>query len=446
MSMKKNLLTGALVALLLLNVGSVTASPKDGDYVYKSLAEATKDAYSSDEIPHPYGASLNDIDLNDYIEKQRVKQDIPIVKELTEANPALYSGFYYNPDKGTLVIQMIQDSQEFKNQIDRSVKNNDKIEYQITKYSKQDIDDAKEKIKATVPGGTVKALIPDTINNTLIVILNDAGSEEKVLAAVSKRGLIQIDRGTVEAEKQADNTDYGSSIPSGALIGGNYQTSGGVTTYSRCTAGYYGTVGSGSNSKRVLVTAGHCVPKNTTTAWYQPTNSTSTIGNFTYRTSSSNPNGSDAVSDSGYIELNSSHNGYPRVPYTSMVRIVGTYVSDTVGDTIYARGAVTGSLTSGTIRYANVDIWWGSDGYGYNDNQVLATGYTSVSGDSGGPIVTDYAWDNSRQAWTFDLAGTHSGQYTFSGHSTIANGTYKVYDPIWMTYNDLNMTSLLMSP
>lgn len=92
-SMKKNWLTVALVALLLLNVGSVTASPEDGDYVYKSLAEATKDAYSSDEIPHPYGASLDDIDLNDYIEKQRVKQDIPIVKELTEANPTIIPVF-----------------------------------------------------------------------------------------------------------------------------------------------------------------------------------------------------------------------------------------------------------------------------------------------------------------------------------------------------------------
>jgi hypothetical protein len=62
---------------------------------------------------------------------------------------------------------------------------------------------------------------------------------------------------------------------------------------------------------------------------------------------------------------------------TGMVPIVGTYTADTTNDTIYMRGSQTGALTTGTIRYANVDIWWGNDGYGFKENEVLATGYTS---------------------------------------------------------------------
>jgi hypothetical protein len=108
------------------------------------------------------------------------------------------------------------------------------------------------------------------------------------------------------------------------------------------------------------------------------------------------------------------------------------------------RGSQTGALTSGTIRYANVDIWYGFDCYGYNENEVLATGYTAQHGDSGGVVVTDYAWDNDRGSYTFDLAGTHSGEVTIAGSQFVDDGTYKVYEPIWMTHNDLNLTGVLV--
>ncbi|PZE20317.1 hypothetical protein CBW46_014320 [Paenibacillus xerothermodurans] len=96
-----------------------------------------------------------------------------------------------------------------------------------------------------------------------------------------------------------------------------------------------------------------------------------------------------------------------------MVPIVGVYVDDLVGDTIYMRGSQTGALTAGTIRFANADIWWGVGGYAYKENEVLATGYTSQGGDSGGPVLTDYAWDDARGSFTFDLAGTHTGVVLF---------------------------------
>lgn len=132
-----------------------------------------------------------------------------------------------------------------------------------------------------------------------------------------------------------------------------------------------------------------------------------------------------------------------------MAMITGTYVTDTVGDTIYMRGANSGATTSGTIKYSNVDIWWGSDGYGYNTNEVLASGYTSVGGDSGGPVLTNYAYNNNLSGWTFKLAGTHTGSLTIDQDlaSGIKAGTYKVYEALWSTFSDLGLTGLyLISP
>ena len=63
--------------------------------------------------------------------------------------------------------------------------------------------------------------------------------------------------------------------------------------------------------------------------------------------------------------------------------------------------------------------------------------------DSGGPILTDYAYNNDLAGWTFDLAGIHTGVVNIvSSASPIPIGTYKVYDPIWTTYSDLNLTGI----
>lgn len=420
------------------NVNSANATQTEERFVYKTLAEASKD--SSNEVAQPYGISLSAAELSDYAEKQKVKEDSGIIKDIIEDNPELYSGFYYKPDKGTLVVQITQDSKELKDKINGKVKHKNKIEYQITKYSKKNIDDAKKQIKEKMPGGSVKALIPDTINNKLIVILDDDGNKDKVFSAVSDQELIHVG-GSVKTEEQvADQTDYGTNIPSGAMIAGRFRVENGQTVATVCTAGYYGL---DTSDQDILVTSGHCEPLGSSTAWFQPWNTTPTIGDYTFRTTSSNPDGSDGVSDAGYIVLNG-HSGNPHVPFDNMVPVVGAYVSDTVGDTIYMRGSQTGALTAGTISYANVDMWWGTNGYGYKENEVLATGYTSQGGDSGGPVVTDYAWDNDRQSWTFDYAGTHTGVATIQGSTFVQDGTYKVYEPIWRTYNDLNMNGIYL--
>lgn len=295
--------------------------------------------------------------------------------------------------------------------------------------------------------GTVRALIPDVQNNKLIIALDEDTFISKQTVSSLLHSSEMLEFTTLPASAltvESDDTHYGPQFPMGSKIGGDFVPVGGdMYEYSVCTAGYFGV---NASNEEVLVTSGHCQDKaRTNTAWYQPIWDTTTIGNYTFRTESSG-DGSNKAADAGYITLNSNYSGRPRVPYPStsnMAMITGVYTSDTPGDTIYLRGANTGATTSGKIAYAHVDIYWGQGGYGYKRAEVLATGYTSMSGDSGGPILTNYAYNNSLTGWTFDLAGIHTGVVTIDSNSSpIPNGTYKVYDPIWPTFTDLNLTGL----
>lgn len=444
--------------LLSLNMGGISSAEENNEYYWKTLtgsiwdiAEITQ-KNNLNETPYP----LQMVDsqeklqttslLKNFVEKNRIKYDIPIIKKFIENEPTKFSGHYYSEDKGTVVVQITQDTEELKTKVLNSVQNSDKIEFQVTKFSWEDIENAKKTIRENVKPGTVRALIPDVQNNKLIIAMDEEAklSEESVANLVTQSDMLEFTTLPASSLKvETDNTNYGSQFPMGSKIGGNYEkVSGDNYQYSVCTAGYFGV---NQNNREVLVTSGHCQPTGTVNAWYQPTWSYSTIGNFTFRTTSSG-DGSNASSDAGYITLNSDYSGRPRVPYPStsnMAMVTGVYVSDTPGDTVYLRGANSGSTTSGKIAYSNVDIYWGGAGYGYKHNEVLATGYTSMGGDSGGPILTNYAYDNSLQGWTFDLAGTHTGVVTLtSNQSPIPPGTYKVYEPIWTTYSDLNLSGI----
>ncbi|MGO4344874.1 hypothetical protein AB4Z45_05160 [Paenibacillus sp. MCAF9] len=403
------------------------------------------------DITAPLGELKNSTFLYDYANKQRVKKDIPTIKKLIEKAPSRFAGHYYDADTGTVVVQLTEDSESLKSLVRDSIENKDKVEFNVSKFSWADIVDAKEKIKKSVKPGTVRALIPDIKNNKLIIALDEKSDLKEKLAVSSlltKPDLLEFTTLPASALKvETDNTNWGALIPMGSKIGGNYRPKPGdpaSTIYSICTGGYYGT---NSDEQDVLVTSGHCQTVGTVSAWHQPTRATNTIGDYTFRTTSPG-DGSFAVSDSGYITLNSNYLGRPRVPYptsTNMAMITGVYTNDTVGDTIYLRGANSGTTTSGTIKYANVDIWWGGEGYGYKNNEVMATGYTSMGGDSGGPILTDYAYNSNLQGWTFDIAGTHTGVVTLPDmESGIEAGTYKVYEPIWTTFNDLSLTGIYL--
>ncbi|MNO13562.1 hypothetical protein D3C76_31970 [compost metagenome] len=424
--------------------------------IHELVVETQKN--EANEIPYPIHLDIlpNELKttelLNNYIDSQRVKGDIPTVKQIIESSPSRFSGHYYNDDTGTLTVQITEDSESLKALVRESIQNADKVEFEITKYSLNDIKDAKERIKKNSRPGTVLALIPDTKNNKLIIAIDEKiGTQEKqsISSLFSKNDMLIFTTLPASALKvETDNTNWGSLIPMGAKIGGNYRPKPDEpdkTIYSICTGGYYGV---NANDEDVLVTSGHCQTKGDVSAWYQPTWATNSIGDYTFRTSSPG-DGSYATSDSGYITLNSSFSGRARVPYPSssnMAMITGVYTSDTVGDTIYMRGANSGTTTSGKIEYANVDIWWGSAGYGYKNNEVLATGYTSIGGDSGGPILTDYAYNNALTGWTFDLAGIHTGVLTVGRdlESGIKAGSYKVYEPFWTTYIDLNLTGVYL--
>ncbi|TXK85558.1 hypothetical protein [Paenibacillus sp. N3.4] len=282
--------------------------------------------------------------------------------------------------------------------------------------------------------GSIQAIIPDTKNNKLILSVEDMSSVKtskfNSLFGTEKDFLAFIPK--ISTKLEADTTNYGDPFPSGSLIQSN--THG-------CTAGYFG---DNQANQVVLVTAGHCANVGSTEAWYQPWTEDPKIGNWTFRTTSSNSDGSDAVGDAGYITL-TSRGGNPRVPYpnsSTLIPYTGVYTSDMVGDTVYLRGAFTGALSAGVITHSNVLIWWGNSGYGYENNLVFVQSYASIGGDSGGPILTDYAWDNSKGSYTFDLAGTHVGVATFKDNQYIPDGAYKVYNPIWRSYTDLNLDSI----
>ncbi|QCT03406.1 hypothetical protein E6C60_2694 [Paenibacillus algicola] len=467
MFVRKYILPVFLAALLLCSsitsVHAERSSNPEAKAFYGTLSEiqAVTQQNELNEIPYPIDLTTppellkNSIVLAEYAEKQRVRADLPTIKELIESDPTRFSGHYYDADIGTVTVLITEDSESLKALVRKSSKNGDKIKFEVTKYSWADITEAKEKIKRTVEPGTVLALIPDTINNKLIVALDEKSSTQTQLKqTVSSLFLEKSDMlvyTTLPAsalKTETDNTHWGSTIPIGTKIGGNYRQDPADPTqmfYGVCTNGYFGV---NAADQDVMVTSGHCQTAGTVSAWYQPTWATSSIGNFTFRTTSPG-DGSSAASDSGYITLNSGISPRARVPYptsTNMAMVTGVYVSDTVGDTVYMRGANSGTTTSGTIKYSNVDVWWGSEGYGYKNNEVLASGYTSIGGDSGGTVLTNYAYNNNLSGWTFQLAGTHTGTLTVHQdlQSGIKAGTYKVYEPLWTTYSDLGLTALYL--
>lgn len=453
-----SLFASALLASSLLTSSSISAAEDMGNYQWTTIkgtlseiAEITQ-KNKLNEVPYPFQLESqfqkinNSALLDNYAEKQRVKKDFPAISKRINETPDKYAGHYYNADKGTVVIQITEDSESLKKSTLSSVQNDDKVEFEVKKFSWADIENAKEEIIKSVKPGTVRALIPDVKNNKLIIAFDEETMKDKmtVSSLVSHSDLLEFTTLPASALKvETDNTHYGSEFPMGAKLGGDYRNEGNTTRYSVCTAGYFAT---NASNKEVVVTSGHCQDKaRTNTDWYQPTRDTSTIGKFTFRTESAG-DGSNKAADAGYITFNSNYSGRARVPYPSasnMAMITGVYTADTPGDTVYHRGANSGGMTSGAIAYSNVDIYWGSGGYGYNRAEVLATGYTSQGGDSGGPILTNYAYNNALTGWTFDLAGTHTGSLTLdSTQSSIPPGTYKVYEPLWTTYTDLHLTGI----
>ncbi|MGG6314396.1 hypothetical protein [Paenibacillus macerans] len=108
------------------------------------------------------------------------------------------------------------------------------------------------------------------------------------------------------------------------------------------------------------------------------------------------------------------------------------------------RGATSGGLNSGKIRYSGVDVWVGEESYGYLRSLVFADYSPNLQGDSGGTVLTDYAWDTQKQSYTFKLAGTNTEVITIKENQYIDDGKYSLYTPLWTSYNDLNLSGLYL--
>lgn len=393
------------------------------------------------EEPREFG-NLKNIHSDAYLEKVKVKQDALEIRTIIENNPDTFSGLYYDSENGKMVVQIAKDSDEAREKLLEKTKYKESIEFKKVKYSFSELNSAQNIIREKAPAGSVNALIPDVENNRLIVSLFELNDKNKEYIQTIAGDVDFIDFiPAIKLELMDDETTYGDPYPMGSRIS-RYFTQDGTRWRGMCTASYPAV---DAADRDVLVTAGHCDDIGNTSAWYQADNSSASIGTWDFRTSSSDPQGTDRTSDAGYIRV-SNKDPMPYVPYPSadaMTPITGVYVSDLVGDTVYMRGSTSGSLNSGKIKYSGIDVWYGSNGYGYVRSLVFAD-YSNLQGDSGGTVLTDYAWDSQKQSYTFKLAGTNSATITLSGNNTIADGTYSLYSPIWTTYNDLNLSGLYL--
>lgn len=440
------------LALSFFSVSSFASSKDNGSseqYYYQKVYGSILDIAEKQqkrtifEEPREYNQLLKASENTEYYEKVKVKEDAPVIKKIIQDNPSLYGGMYYHPENGNIVVQISKNYQEAQSKIFNKVKHREKIQFKQVAFSHTDINTAQDTIRESAPIGAVKALIPDVINNKLIVSLTDLNNEskEQIKILVDNPELIDF-IGSVEINPKTDETSYGDPYPMGSRIS-RYFTKNGGRYQVICTAGYPAV---DASDRDVLVTAGHCDDVGAASAWYQANDNSTSIGNWAFRTSSSDPNGTDKTSDAGYIRM-SGKDAMPYVPYPSandMTPITGVYVDDLVGDTVYMRGATSGTLTSGKIRYSGVDVWYGTEGYGYVRKLVFADYSPNLGGDSGGTVLTKYAWDKDLQSYTFKLAGTNSAEITIKGHSVIKDGTYSLYSPIWTTYNDLNLSGLYL--
>ncbi|WP_426455309.1 hypothetical protein ACP26L_36425 (plasmid) [Paenibacillus sp. S-38] len=428
-----------------------------GKEVIKTLEEASN--VDNGELRPFVANGLKDKGLSDaeFVEKNKVKKEAPAIKKTLEENPEEFSGMYYDDEKGTIVVQVTKDSEEVKNKVKNKIKNKDKVEFKTVKYSKKDIDESKKRIKKEYKDGQVQVLIPDVKNNKLIVMVKDDkdGNLKNKIESLATPGLVEIKKATIKAEKLAtDEFVYPGEIPGGARITGEYLSDpSGDIYFTACSVGFHAVDAFDSN---VLVTSGHCRAVNpnpnsyTGSQWFQFSDEDRAIGNYSRRTFSSQTDGSDGVSDSGYIAYYPGVSGSPSVAYpsqTDRTPIVGAYISELVGDTVYFRGSSTGYLTKQTIRYTNVDFFWGEGGYAYNDNEILTTGQDAIRGDSGGTVAAQYAWDNNRGGYTFKIAGIITGRVWIeeADSDVVEAGIYNVYDPIWMVYRDLRLKGIKVS-
>ncbi|MGM0882388.1 MAG: hypothetical protein ACQEXQ_15270 [Bacillota bacterium] len=387
-----------------------------------------------------FGTPLTPEEKESYEDKVRVHDDADVIKGIVEQSPNDFAGLYYESETGSMVVQVVNDSEEVFKKITTNVKNRDKIKFEKQKFSKADLDNAQEKLYKSERNQLLKAIIPDIKNNKIIVVLSELNPDIKKYFEdlVGSTNVLTFAPGSSTESKfystsGPDEANYGDPFPYGVRITGD--------NGSQCTVGFFGT---NQSDNTVMVTAGHCDTTTSTQAWSQPKNSLFELkeGNWSTRTSG------DTTADAGYVVI-TGEKGKAEIPYPNSTSdpnpnrtpLNGTYTSDVVGTTIYLRGATTGKLVSGTIKYTNIDEKINQKEYTWLRKQIYST-HMGTYGDSGGSIVAEYKYVSQKGGYTFKLAGIISGAKTVQGIPGMVDGTYMRYSPIWTVNSALNLKTL----
>jgi hypothetical protein len=145
------------------------------------------------EFEKMIGTPLTDEELAIYEDRVAVKKEVLLVREVLKQDTENYGDIYYSPEDGTLVVQVKSDDLAVKEKVKKNTSMVDRIRFEIVKYSTKDFEDAEAAITA-LAGEAVKAIIPDVMNNKLIVILNneDVNAVDRVKKIIKDSNILEI--------------------------------------------------------------------------------------------------------------------------------------------------------------------------------------------------------------------------------------------------------------
>lgn len=145
------------------------------------------------EFEKTIGTPLTDEELKIYEDRVAVKKEVLSVREVLKQDIENYGDIYYSPEDGTLVVQVKSDDIGVKETVKKKTSMADRIKFEKVEYSTKDFEDAEAAITA-LAGETVKAIIPDVINNKLIVILNneDVNAIDQVKKIIKDSNILEI--------------------------------------------------------------------------------------------------------------------------------------------------------------------------------------------------------------------------------------------------------------
>lgn len=182
--------------------------------------EYVTDVISKEKIDTDFesliGTPLTTTELEEYYEKNRVKDDVPALKSILDNSRESFSGMYFVPEKGAIVVMTTKDPLQIKDSVLNGVKNKEKIEFKKVRFSNKEIELVRKKIMDGTNGSTVEAMIPDIKKNKLLIALNEVTDEKKeyIMSLVNNSDLIHF-ISSFQKKPMSDTSDYGNNYPLG---------------------------------------------------------------------------------------------------------------------------------------------------------------------------------------------------------------------------------------